>query len=335
MSDHAYLFNVSPSGTTINTGNLVSNTGVSALLVTPGTGGTIVSDSSQSLEGGLSALLTPGGTQTQVLRLPFPSATRQGAVCLHHRRGTLGAFDLLSVRHASGQLFRIGISGTGSVQAKDGSGNTLGSTSPGSAWAIDRWNRIEFKFSNSGGTTAGTIDIAVYNADSTTATGTLSLAGVNLGDADAVSMDIGTPTSTSLTIPHWLDAIQMGSERTTFFGPYVDLPPAPVLNTLEAVTIGPGEQKEITATLASGTATSWSWRHISGPNVTMSGSGATRTLTGPSIMPPGSSVAVFGVKAINDPVESIEQTVSVTILPQLSWTRVHGGDWVGSRVVPA
>jgi hypothetical protein len=335
VADHAFLFNLTPAGTAFTTGNTVSNTGVAAQTVSAGSGGTLTADAAQVFEGATSILLTPGGTQTQVLRLPFPAATRKGAVSLFHRRGALGAFDLINVRYSGGQLFRIGISGTGSVQAKDASGNTLGSTTPGSAWAIDRWNRIEFKFDNSGGTTAGAIDVAVYDANATTPTGALSLTGVNLGNLDAVAIDIGTPNASSLTIPHWLDAIQMGSERTTFFGPYVDLPPAPVLNTLEAVTIGPGEQKEITATLASGTATSWSWRHISGPNVTMSGSGATRTLTGPSIMPPGSSVAVFGVKAINDPVESIEQTVSVTILPQLSWTRVHGGDWVGSRVVPA
>lgn len=336
MVSHAFLFNLTPSGTAFTSGNTVSSTGVSATTVSAGSGGSIVSSTAQVQEGATSALLTPGGSQTQVLRLPFPAPTRQGALCLYHRRATLGSLDLLNVRYSGGQLFRIGISGTGSVQVKDASnGNVFGSTSPGSAWGIDRWNRIEFKFDNSGGTAAGTIDLAVYVGNETIPTGTLSLTGANLGSQDAVSIDVGSPNAPTLTIPHWIDAVQLGSNQTTFFGPYVDVPPTPIINSIAGTSVGPGEQKSITAALASGPATSWSWRQIDGPPLTLSPEGATCSIVGPSILPPSSSIAVLGVKAFNGISESLEETVSVTVLPQLSWTRVHGGNWVGSRVVPA
>lgn len=98
--------------------------------------------------------------------------------------------------------------------------------------------------------------------------------------------------------------------------------------------VGPGEPVTVTATLQSGgSADSWTWRQVSGPSVTLTGSGPSRTITGPSLMPPGQAI-VLGVRATTGGLQSAEATVTLTVLPQLEWTYT-GAAWVGAVSVPA
>jgi hypothetical protein len=190
-------------------------------------------------------------------------------------------------------------------------------------------------FNNSGGVGAGSFTYVVYNANSTTADATLSSSSADLGTAAAATVDFGTPQQSTSTWEHFFDSFQLNNGATALIGPYSASPAAPVVNSLSPVTIGPGEQKNIVASLASGSADSWTWRQVSGPTTSMNAVGNTLTITGPSVFPPANGTSVFGVKAVDDGVESVEVTSTVTILPQLSWTRVPGGNWVGSKVAPA
>src|SRR5690606_38753039 len=133
----------------------------------------------------------------------------------------------------------------GAVQIKDSSGTVLGSTVSG-AWAIDRWNRIELKWDNSGGSAAGVADLEVFNADGDTPTGTASVSGVNLGTANTASIDVGNPNLASFSGTHYFDSVQMDNGRTTFIGPYVVVNQAPEVTAGPAQTLGASE----TATLA-------------------------------------------------------------------------------------
>jgi hypothetical protein len=246
MTNRQWLFDVTPPGSTLNTTNVVSQDAATASVVTAGAGGTITSSDTHVHSGVTSARFVGGGSVTSVMRLPFVGAAAAGAVSVYHRSGTLTSLDIINVRHASGQLFRIAISGTGAIQVKDASGTVLGSTASG-AWAIDRWNRIEAKWDNSGGSAAGVIDVEVYVGDDTASpTGELSLSGVNLGTAQAATMDIGSPNLFSYTGTHWFDSIQMDNGRTTFIGPYVVINQAPEVTAGPAQTVGESE----TATLS-------------------------------------------------------------------------------------
>ncbi|HEY8790356.1 MAG TPA: hypothetical protein VIM10_14640 [Actinopolymorphaceae bacterium] len=46
-------------------------------------------------------------------------------------------------------------------------------------------------------------------------------------------------------------------------------------------------------------------------------------------MPPGTSV-VIGVTATKSGITSPEQRVTITVLPQLRWSGVPGGQWAGA-----
>jgi hypothetical protein len=244
MTLRRWLLDVTPSGSTLNTSNVISSDAVAATLVNPGTGGSITSTDTPAHAGDTSARLVGGGAGSCVLRLPFPAAAAAGAISLYHYAGTLTTMDIISVRHASGQLFRIGISGTGAVQIKDSSGGVLGSTSSG-AWEIDRWNRIECHWDNSGGSAAGTATLEVYNGDSTTPIDSAAVTGGNLGTAAAATIDLGNPNLTIFSGTHYFDSVQMDNGRTSFIGPYVVVNQAPEVTAGPAQTLGASE----TATL--------------------------------------------------------------------------------------
>lgn len=117
--------------------------------------------------------------------------------------------------------------------------------------------------------------------------------------------------------------------------------PATVLVAPDPVFLGPGQEQTITVETEDGVpATTWTWRTISGPSLSMSGSGATRKLTGPHLWnqyatqplgsPPAPAVTEIGVQAVRDGIISKEIIVQVTTYPQSSWTRT-GTTWRGAR----
>jgi hypothetical protein len=107
-----------------------------------------------------------------------------------------------------------------------------------------------------------------------------------------------------------------------------------VLPTAPVTVLGPGETTTVTAALADGTAAdSWSWTQVSGAAVTLTGSGASRTFAGPSVMPPEDTV-VISVTATKGGETSPPVQFSITILPQTVWT-YDGVGWVGGLVAPA
>lgn len=335
MTNRQWLLD-STNGTTVVRAALLSVDGVAATTVNTGGSPGTITYSSTAHAGSTSARMVGGGTATQQIRLPFVAGSAAGAISFYHRAATLppSTYLLLNVRHSGGELFRVGINASGSLEIHSAAGIQIAS-SPANGWAVNRWNRIEVVFNNAGGVGAGTVTASVFNGDSTTAPGSATSSTADLGTAVATTIDLGTPQQSTSTWEHFFDSIQMDNGRTTFIGPYLAATPAPVVNALSPITIGPGEARNIVATLASGSADSWTWRQISGPTVSLSSAGNTLSITGPSVLPPNSGTAVFGVKAIDDSVESAEVTATVSILPQLSWTRVPGGDWVGSRIVPA
>lgn len=105
------------------------------------------------------------------------------------------------------------------------------------------------------------------------------------------------------------------------------------LQPLADVTIEPQELVTIATALTSGSATpdSYLWRVVSGTPVPLVGAGATMQFQSPSVMPPLGATTVIGVRAVVGGFTSPEVTTTITTRPQLSWSRVPGGQWVGSK----
>ena len=93
------------------------------------------------------------------------------------------------------------------------------------------------------------------------------------------------------------------------------------------VDIEPGTLVTITASLVGGgAADSWTWRPISGPSVGITGTGETVTVVAPSHL--DGCTVVIGVRATKDGTVSPERSITLTVLPQLSWR------WTGTTLVP-
>jgi hypothetical protein len=105
------------------------------------------------------------------------------------------------------------------------------------------------------------------------------------------------------------------------------------LQPLADVTVEPQEPVTIATALTAGSATpdSYLWRVVSGTPVSLAGAGASLTFTSPSAMPPLGATTVLGVRAVVGGFTSPEVQCTVTTRPQLSWSRVPGGQWVGSK----
>lgn len=107
----------------------------------------------------------------------------------------------------------------------------------------------------------------------------------------------------------------------------------PVVNPISEQTVDPHVNDVVTLTAtASNSPTAWSWTQVSGPTVTLSGSGASRTFTAPAFYGTNSATVVLGVTATNAGGTSSQVQATVTILPTARATRVHGGQWVRSAL---
>ena len=101
-----------------------------------------------------------------------------------------------------------------------------------------------------------------------------------------------------------------------------------ILNPLaDRSSVEPESRVQMTATVQAGNPDSWTWRQLSGPPVTLVGSGATIAFTAPSSM--STATVVLGVTASSASVVSAERTVSIQVLPQTLWNYISG-TWRGA-----
>lgn len=107
---------------------------------------------------------------------------------------------------------------------------------------------------------------------------------------------------------------------------------AVILASIPDRTVEPGSKVEITALLIGGTpALSYTWRQISGPPVTFTGTGHSRSFTAPSAL--DGVAIVVGVRATVGGTTSEESAVTITALPQIVWIRTDADPiWRGAKV---
>jgi len=105
-----------------------------------------------------------------------------------------------------------------------------------------------------------------------------------------------------------------------------------VLLPLTDVLAEPGDRVLFIANVdVGGPVTSYDWRVVSSDiPVELVIEGDRASFIAPSSMPPNSVHTTIGVIARNTGSVSAEQTAITTTLPQIRWTRVPDGSWVGA-----
>jgi hypothetical protein len=199
-------------------------------------GSATIAYSATTPHAGAACVRFSGGALAQVVRLPFVASAAGAAVSFYHRAASLpaGSTEIFAARHSSGQLFRVLVLATGAVQLNTSTGALIAATAAG-VWAINRWNRVEMVWDNSGGASAGTYTLSVYDGDSGTALETLSGSTANLGTALATHIDIGTP-NTARVWDQFFDSVQMNDGATVLIGPYLTVVTGTLSASLPRVT---------------------------------------------------------------------------------------------------
>lgn len=157
-----------------------------------------------------------------IVRLPNAESTKTRVYRFYHWALAPGTAVVIgSIRHASGQLFRFGLSPTGQVQIFSSAGALLGSST--ATFSYGQLNRIEMAFTVATSTT-GSIRVKVFTGESTTATVDYTLPGVDLGTADCSHFELGTPHNTTNAWVQYYSAFATNS-GLTMIGPRVSTTP--------------------------------------------------------------------------------------------------------------
>lgn len=160
------------------------------------------------------------------------------------------------------------------------------------ALAVDTWYRIEVATEIGTSSTAGKVWMSYFLGNSTTPveTGLANLA-TDMGTTPIVSIRFGK-LNTSGNVDFYYDAIAVDNVNSTFLGPDTALQSASL--GADVAAIEPWSPVTMTLT-AGGTPTGYVWRQTSGPTVTLTGTGATRSYTAPGLL--ATTTLTFAAKA--------------------------------------
>lgn len=298
-----------PSGTTVTAAN--SNDGSAGFAFTPETvnGGSIVFSSASALRGSLSVLFA-APTANDVARAFIDTVFSSNNLVLDLAFRTPaypagGSTRLIEVLGSTVSALRININTSGNIEAYNAANALLWTSNASVATASTGW-RIGIRVVSATSTT-GRLQISYYSSKTATVaaeTMTTVTAG-NFGTAALSSLRVGKINSAPTWNAVYSDDWQISDTRTTLFDA-----PASSGDTVGAgsnkTNVEPWSTVTLTATSSSGSAT-WSW--VSGPNPTLSGSGA---LTRTFIAPPSFSVTTSVFQATNG---TATDTISVAYLP--------------------
>lgn len=246
------------------------------------------------------------------------------------------AVNLAQIRDTSGSssMAALGMSGTsaGKLVAAQSGGTPLPATLSSTTLVADHlyWAGLAV---SKGAAGAGVVEWILWDSDRTTVLETKSATTATTSTAAPGEFRTGAPASATL-VPrtHYLSSVQAGHYASGWPTP---IPPAaPVVESVVATTTGESfSTATVTATLAAGSAApdSWTWTQTSGPTVTLSGSGASRTFELPALMDGGT--ITIQATATKDSV-SHSMSTTVTVHPHgFFWTRSTATDWLPVRAV--
>jgi hypothetical protein len=240
---------------------------------------------------------------------------------------------LFNIQNSSfGGMAAVNISSVNKMTVSDASGTTLFTSA--SALSAATWYRIELQVITGASTTTGTVNFQYYVGDSTTPLGTLSNTTANTTTINALRGQFGKQTS-GVALDANFDDFAYDDTSSTPIGPYSATNAVPTCDAgLDLSDLEPYTSVTLSGTDADsdGTIVTRTWRQISGPTVTLTGNGATRSYIAPGTLA-GMSL-IFGYKVIDDSgASSAESTVTHSVLSSTD-RAVVGGAEVPMQVKP-
>lgn len=199
------------------------------------------------------------------------------------------------------------------------------------ALTTDTWYRVEIAHEVATSST-GKIWFKYFLGDSTTPVETFTSTTANLGTTDMVMYRMGKINATGNT-PMDIDSVTFDPGSTAYLGPHTNLNVPPVSDPGTGLTdVEPGTVITLNGGGSAdpdGSLVSYSWAQTTGPAVTLSGSGVTRTFTAPATI--AGTVLGFTLTVTDNQGAQNAATVAHSILPCTERAAV-GGVWVPVRM---
>jgi hypothetical protein len=234
-----------------------------------------------------------------------PTAPR-GLIQLSGTVGASAGARLLQVLHSAG-------SGVYMIDRNNASpGNLIepAAVVSGKAYRLTFW----------GDTTTGEYHARAYDFTTGDLVGSRNVTGAALGSVPITQMDFGTYNNVDGAT--MFDTIRIG-DRMIEPPAYVFIEAAPTVNDLAAITTDSLKVVTVAASAVGGV-TSWAWRQVSGPGVTLSGTDSASVAFVAPATQDGATI-VLGVRATNATGTSPEKTVTIAVAAHVWWKLVAGG----------
>lgn len=265
------VFNTAEGGTNstaVSTSNSGSASGTAFTTVNAGSGGTITFATAAAFDGSFGySFVQPTAATTQVLDHDHGVTSASWTCRFYLNIDTLPSGNMgigASIRSASNRLASINLSTTGQISVSIGA---TGGTNSTPTLATDTWYRFEWRGTGFG-TASSACDLDVFVGDSDTPYITRTLSGVTTSE-EAQVIRYGKHNGTG-TISFFMDefASKLGTSQR--------------IGAVPASSAGADQDvepwSEVTLT---GSGPASTWYQLDGDDVTLGGSGATRTFDAP------------------------------------------------------
>jgi hypothetical protein len=202
---------------------------------------------------------------------------------------------------------------TGKLQVTGAAGSSIHDTP---VLTTNAWYRVEFAVEIGTTTANSKVWFGLYSLDSTTAVDTFTSTTENLGIDPMVLMRFGKIDNAGNNT-FYFDSVTYDPTSTSLLGPHAPLAVPPIANAGSgANNVEPGTTLFLNGTASTdpdGTIASFAWAQTAGETVTITGTGATRTV----IAPPTVTGTVLGFELTVTDGDGLTSTATVayTVLP--------------------
>lgn len=294
-------FTTSSAGTGDTAPSQVSLNSATATIITTGgrTPGIQMQETTTNSSGWIDWNVTP--TTTAALRFYY---TPSGVITPNH--------TIFSIRdQAETRIADFNLNDTGTIRVFDlNNANQL--IAPSGTIVVNNTYRFEIIID----TVASVLTMAIYSGDNTTPLVSVNNIAGNFSAASVGCIRLGKTTTTQQAETQLWDDIVLTSDQV-FVGPAVIA--ATVSAGPDRDQIEPFSEVSINGTALTGSIATWAWSQLSGPAVTLFGSGSSRTFTAPAV----SSSSVLQFQVVGDGLAT--DTVSITVNPHLDWLKKASG----------
>lgn len=231
------------------------------------------------------------------------------------------SFSLIRVKDGTNACFQINFLTSGTVRILDQSGAQVAQATVGSTPFDGTRYRIEARWTHNG--TNGNITVTIYSGDTMTV-----LATITANPADLLTqhtlVQFGLQNTTPEVATFYMDDLAIANNNA-LIGPFASSNTPPTVNAGSDQTVDAADSVTLTAAGSDvdGSIASYAWAQISGPAVTLSGTGNTRTFNAPTAQT--DSTLVFRATVTDDQGATGTDDVTVTVNKHRWWIKTAGG----------